>query len=320
MWLLVVLAVLLLPKVVQSTYVLYLLSMLLLYTVFGLGANLFFGHCGQHSFGHQGFYAIGAYTVALLAKHFELPFIVSLIAGGLVATLVALVVGFPLLLRLRGTYLALGTFAFGMIIFYVAEQWVSLTGGFNGIIVPIPTVLGHPLNREQLYYITAFFALASFLICYLLIRSRVGRAFKSIRDNEVAAGSCGINIFNYRLMAFGLSAFLCGLAGGLYSYTSGWICSGDFGVELVLVYFVIVLVGGLGSNTGQLLGAAFVVFVPELLFGMELRVFVNGVVLALVVIFLPQGLTGGLSRVISWIARKLVTRAPEISMGSVPEE
>ncbi len=311
LWFIVVIGLLaLLPVITKSSYVLYVVSLIGVYTILGLGFNIFFGYCGQVSFGHAGFYCIGAYTAGLLAVRLGLPFFITIPLGAVACSVVAAVLGIPLL-RLKGIYLALVTMCFGMILYYTADQWAAVTGGYNGLSLPKPEIAGYIFNRVSFYWVILISTAISFLICHNLVGSRVGRAFSAIRQDEVAAESLGIQPLKYKVIAFMVSGFFGGLAGGLYSYSSGWIVPDDFSIMATVVALVVIVVGGLGSNIGTVFGAMFVVLAPEILFGFQkYHVLIYGLALGLSLRFMPRGVMGSIYTLAKRVSRPSLKKAP----------
>jgi len=270
------------------------------YSLLALGLNLFFGYCGQVSFGHAGFYAIGAYSAVILAIHFQLPFFIAIPSAVVITTVVAAVVGLPLM-RIRGHYLALATLAFGEIIYYTTQKWFSVTGGDNGLDVPSPDAFGYSFDGMPLYYLILITVALSFVACQALVSSRVGRAMVAIGQDEAAALSLGIHITKYKTISFMLSGLFAGLAGGLFAYYSRWIAPESFSVQISILSLVMIVIGGLGSNLGSIIGAIFVVVMPELLRGAvgdfsSLDMLVWGFVIIFSLYYMPRGVAGLLAR------------------------
>lgn len=266
-------------------------SLICLYAIGVMGQNLLIGYTGQISFGQAGFLAIGAYTFGHL-KLLGVPFLVALLAGGLSAGLAGVVVGFPSL-RLKGPYLAIATLGFGIAVYQIFANWEILSGGRSGLAVPrLGPAFG--LSRETyVFYIYLALLLAFTAATYNLISSYVGRAFVAIRDSDIAAEVMGVNLTRYKLLAFALSSFYTGVHGGLFAQFLGHLEPQTFNVAESITLFVAVIVGGLASVEGSILGAAFAILVPTLL--SEYRWFVPvlfGLTILVVLIFEPLGLAG----------------------------
>jgi len=222
------------------------------------GLNILTGCCGQLSIGHAGFIAVGAYTAAVLTNRLELPFLVGLIGAGLAAGLIGMIFGIPSL-RVKGFYLAISTIAAQFIIIWVINHWTSVTGGFDGISVPPASIGGLSLTTQtsQFYMILVITVLVVFL-AKNLARTRVGRAFVAIRDNDLAAEVMGINLFRYKLVAFFVGCFLAGIAGSLLAHWIGFMNAENFTLMGSILYIGIIIIGGLGTTLGPILGAIFI--------------------------------------------------------------
>ncbi|MBI2554292.1 MAG: branched-chain amino acid ABC transporter permease, partial [Candidatus Rokubacteria bacterium] len=266
-------------------------TVICLYAIGVMGQNILIGYTGQISFGQAGFLAIGAYTFGHL-KLLGVPFFLALLGAGLTAALGGVLVGFPSL-RLKGPYLAIATLGFGIAVYQIFANSEILSGGRSGLAVPkLEPAFG--LSREvYVYYIYVGLLIAFTIITYNLISSYVGRAFVAIRDSDIAAEVMGVNLARYKLLAFAISSFYTGVHGGLFAQFLGHLEPQTFNVAESLTLFVAVIVGGLASIEGSILGAAFVIMVPTLL--SEYRWFVPvlfGLTILVVLIFEPLGLAG----------------------------
>ena len=221
------------------------------------GLNILIGYCGQLSIGHAGFIAVGAYTAAILTNRFELPFLVGLICAGLTAGVVGLIFGMPSV-RVKGFYLAITTIAAQFLIIWVINHW-EITGGFIGIKVPYASIFGFEFRSEasQFYLIMGIAALCIYFATNLT-RTRVGRAFVAIRDNDLAAEVMGINLFFYKLLAFFIGCFLAGIAGSLLAHWVGFMNAEHFTLTESILYVGMIIIGGLGTTLGPILGVVFV--------------------------------------------------------------
>jgi branched-chain amino acid transport system permease protein len=244
-------------------YYVSIINLVLVATVGALGLNILVGYTGQISIGHAAFMSVGAYTAANLAVRLDLPFWITLPAGGLMAAAIGAVVGIPSL-RIRGLYLAIATLAGQLIIEWTINhvQWIS--GGVQASIeVPRPTLFGAQLKTQfQLYWFLLFFAVLAIVGTLNLVRSRIGRAFIAIRDHDIAAEIIGINIFRYKLIAFAISSFYAGVTGVLYTYYLGIANYEQFTLVTSIDYLAMIIIGGLGSILGSILGAIFVTLLP----------------------------------------------------------
>jgi len=222
------------------------------------GLNILTGYCGQLSIGHAGFIAVGAYTSAVLTNRLELPFLVGLISAGLIAGLIGMIFGIPSL-RVKGFYLAITTIAAQFIIIWVINHWTNVTGGFNGISVPPASIGGITFisQTSQFYLIMVIVVLAIFL-AKNLARTRVGRAFVAVRDNDLAAEVMGINLFRYKILAFFVGCFLAGIAGSLLAHWIGFMNAENFTLMDSILYIGMIIIGGLGTVTGPIFGVIFI--------------------------------------------------------------
>ena len=229
------------------------------------GLNILIGYCGQLSIGHAGFIAVGAYTSAVLTNRLELPFLVGLICAGFTAGLIGLIFGIPSV-RVKGFYLAITTIAAQFIIIWVINHWSAVTGGFVGIKVPYASIGGFVFKSEasQFYLIISIAVLATFL-AKNLARTRVGRAFIAIRDNDLAAQVMGINLFYYKLLAFFIGCFLAGIAGSLLAHWIGFMNAEQFSLTESILYIGMIIIGGLGTTLGPILGVVFIRLLQQVL-------------------------------------------------------
>ncbi len=244
-------------------YYLSIFNLIFIATVGALGLNILVGYTGQISIGHAAFMSVGAYTAANLATKLDLPFWITLPAGGLMAAFIGIIVGIPSL-RIKGTYLAIATLASQLIIEWIINHTPAISGGAAASIeVPRPSLFGYDLKSQKaLYYFTLFFAVVAIIATMNLVRSRLGRAFVAIRDQDIAAEIIGINIFKYKLVAFAISSFYAGVCGVLYTYYFGIANYEAFQIVVSIDYLAMVIIGGLGSVLGSVLGAVFVTALP----------------------------------------------------------
>jgi len=276
-----------------SGYILTQLHFVLIYAIVGFGLMLLVGYTGQISLGHAAFLATGAYTEALL-QDAGVPFFISLTCAALFSAAVGVIVGLPAL-RLKGIYLAIATFAFNIIIEEIITRWEHVTGGNSGKLLKAIEIFGYRLGSQESFY---YVCLALTVLCCLalinLLRSPTGRAFVAIRDSEVSASCMGINLAYYKTVSFSISAALTGIGGALYAHKVGFISPEQF---------TIVIIGGVGSLHGAVLGAAFIIMLPQAIAiakgwlpetipqaGLQSVVF--GLILVGFIIFEPYGLYG----------------------------
>ena len=229
------------------------------------GLNILTGYCGQLSIGHAGFIAVGAYTSAILTNRLELPFLVGLICAGFTAGFIGLIFGIPSI-RVKGFYLAITTIAAQFIIIWVINHWSALTGGFVGIKVPYASIGGFVFRSEtsQFYLIITITALCIFF-AKNLARTRVGRAFIAVRDNDLAAQVMGINLFYYKLLAFFIGCFMAGIAGSLLAHWIVFMNAEQFSLTESILYIGMIIIGGLGTTLGPILGVVFIRLLQQIL-------------------------------------------------------
>ncbi|HMH51242.1 MAG TPA: branched-chain amino acid ABC transporter permease [Candidatus Acidoferrum sp.] len=228
-----------------------------------LGLNILVGYTGQVSIGHGAFMSVGAYTAANLATRLGAPWPVTLIAGGLMAALIGAIVGIPSL-RIKGLYLAIATLAGQLIIEWTINHVTFISGGVQASIeVPRPRIGPYVLSSQRaMYYFLLAFVVIAIVGTMNLVRSRIGRAFVAIRDQDIAAEIIGINIFRYKLLAFAISSFYAGVTGVLYTYFLGIANYEQFQIGVSIDYLAMIIIGGLGSVLGSIFGAMFVTLLP----------------------------------------------------------
>jgi len=258
------LLVLLAPFVIGS-YLQSQIVFVFIYAIVGVGLLILAGFAGQVSLGHAAFLAIGAYTAGYMQRH-GVPFLVYLPLSVVLTGAVGALVGFPAL-RLAGIYLVIATIAFGFIMEEVAARWESVTNGNDGMRIKQIELFGFTLSRDgySFYYLCLGFLVLVLILALNLLRSPTGRAFIAIRDSETAAQSIGVNLSVYKVMAFSISAAMTGLAGCLYAHKMSFISPEMFTLLLSLEFVIVILIGGVGSLHGAVLGSIFVVMVDPFL-------------------------------------------------------
>jgi len=293
---------------ISNSYMLYIINNMGIYAIAAVGLNLLIGFTGQISLGHGAFFGVGAYAAAILATRGNFPFFVAVPIAGIVSAAVGMVFGLPSA-RLKHLYLCIATLAGQFIIDYVLVQWEALTGGAEGIVVPSATLFGINLGNDRAFFYVIFFCFVLMTwIAVNLIRTRIGRAFIAIRDNDRAAEGMGIPIFPYKLLSFAISSFYAGFAGALFAYYTISITPEPFNLWLSIEYIAMIIIGGLGSIPGAVFGTIFIVTLNEVLshitqylmnIGVSagaaitiapLREFVYGLTIVLFIIFEPKGL------------------------------
>jgi branched-chain amino acid transport system permease protein len=296
-----------LPFAVKN-FLIFQLTLAIIYAVAILGLNLLTGFNGQFSLGHSAFYAIGAYTAAIMMDHWDIAYYWTLPAAGAICLVTGFLFGLPAL-RLEGVYLALATFALAIatpqiLKFSPLEDW---TGGVQGITIIKPDVpFGLPINSDQWIYFYTLAASAVLYVCAVsLVRSRTGRAMVAIRDNAIAAGAMGVNVSLYKSLTFGVSALYTGIAGALGAIVTGFVAPDSFTFALSIQLFVGLVVGGVGSIPGTLFGGLFALFAPNIAESVSkgLAGAVYGVILVLVIYVMPSGAAGLVRLVVGKLAR-----------------
>ncbi|MEF2145748.1 MAG: branched-chain amino acid ABC transporter permease [Desulfovibrionaceae bacterium] len=293
-----------LPHLVNTYYV-TIVNTVLISVMAAASLNLLTGVCGQISLGHAAFMGVGAYGAAFALTR-GVPFIPGVLFGGCCAALVGMFFGIPSL-RLKGIYLAIATLAAQLILQFTFLHWEPVTGGSSGILLQAPTILGYEFDsHEKRYYLFLVTAVLMLLLLSNLMRSRFGRAFVAIRDFHLSAEIAGVSLFRFKLYAFAVSSFLAGVAGAMLVHRTMKVSIDNFTIDMSISYLAMIIVGGLGSITGSVLGAVFLSLLPVglgigagALSGVfpditsqiaALKEGVFGVVVILFLIFEPEGL------------------------------
>ena len=293
---------------ISSHYLLYVVNHIGIAAIAAIGLNILIGFTGQISLGHGAFFGVGAYSAAILATAVGFPFWLSVLSAGLITAFVGMIFGIPSV-RLKHLYLTIATLAGQFIIQYLLVNWESLTKGAEGIFLPRPTLFGISLKGDRAFFYVVFICFVILTwVAVNLIRTRYGRAFIAIRDNDRAAEGMGIPIFKYKLLSFAISSFYAGFAGGLAAYYIGSITPEPYTLSLSIEYIAMIIIGGLGSIPGAVFGAIFIMLLNEVLshattFFMNLstltgvalqiaplREFIYGLAIVLFIIFEPKGL------------------------------
>ncbi|MCK9917727.1 branched-chain amino acid ABC transporter permease [Microbacteriaceae bacterium K1510] len=292
---------------IASPFLLDLACQVFLAAIGALSLMLLTGYAGQISLGHAGLIAAGAFTTGILAREINAPFWITLPASALTGVVLGLIFGLPSL-RLRGLYLAVSTLALHFIVIYLGGEYETKRGFSTGIMVDKPTIAGFALNDGRIwYFILLAFAAATLLICINLLRSRSGRAWRALHAKETVAEALGISVARYKLLAFVISSAMTTVAGSLFAYYRGFVSIEAFDLFLSIQYVAMIIIGGMGSLLGALLGAAFVTIFPYAIESL-LKLLPNvqslagdifavnyasfGVVMILFLVFEPQGLVG----------------------------
>ncbi len=292
---------------VASPFQLDLACQVFLAAVGSLSLMLLTGYAGQISLGHAGLLAAGAFTTGILFKEFGAPFWVTLPAAAIIGGLLGIVFGLPSL-RLRGLYLAVSTLALHFVVVYLGGEYEANRGYSTGIVIDPPSIGSYAITNPRIWYFVLLAAAAATLfICINLLRSRSGRAWRAIRSHETVAEALGIGIASYKLLAFVVSSAITAVAGALFAYYRGFVSVEAFSLFLTIQYVAMVIIGGMGSLLGALLGAVFVTLFPywieaalaalpgaaryaSVLFAVNYAAF--GLVMILFLVFEPLGLVG----------------------------
>jgi len=308
-WFAILLILVALTPLYANEYHYFIMNLILINLIAAIGLQLLFGFTGLLSLGHSAFMGVGAYTSALLITKLGCPFAVTILFGGLVAALFGIIVGIPSL-RIKGFYLMVATLAFQFVIEYIIIHWDSVTRGIRGIELPTPVFFGISLETNRAFFLLLF-VLTVFLMwgAKNIVRSKIGRAFIAVRDNDVSAEIIGIPIFRYKLLSFAISAFYAGVAGALFAGLLRTAIPEDYTFLISIIFLAMVLVGGLGILVGTVFGVIFITLIPILLdlivsylaivydpnitilFG-PMKEFVFGGLIILFILFEPEGLVG----------------------------
>jgi branched-chain amino acid transport system permease protein len=301
-WVILVVIVGLFPHLGVETYTIQILTLAGIYAIVALGLNLVLGNAGQISLGQAAFFGIGAYTTAQFMIKFGISFWLVLPIAGLLAGFLGVGLGY-LALRFHGHYLALVTLCFGLITQILFREFPAITAGAAGISdIPSPKFFGQLVDNSSQTWVKTFH-LAWFLFLALawllnnLISLHTGRALAALRDNSVAAEAAGVPIEKYKIQAFTISAVLAGFAGGVYCINIHYIGPEIFGVGASLEFLIMVVIGGLGSPIGAVVGAILLAVMPEFLRGYEeYRLFFFALMLMIIVLVAPGGIWGIISK------------------------
>ena len=293
---------------IVSSYTVHILSTMGIAVILALGLNLLMGYAGQVSLANAAFYGIGAYAVAILGNRYGVSFWIAVPAVGVMTAGIGLVVGLPAL-RVSSHYLALATLAFVWTVQVVLIDWVSMTGGSPGMSTSRSGLGIAYLQDDKSYYFLILVVTVLMVVLALhIIDSKIGRAFMAIRDNENAAEIMGVHLAQYKTMAFAINAFFCAIAGGLQAGLVRFLDPYEFGLWPSIWHLLYIVVGGLGSVLGSVLGPLVLVALPEMLRAFaEYRELIFAFVLLLTLIFMPEGIAGKLQDL--WHRKKLQRQA-----------
>ena len=302
----VIVGVLLLVPLFMSNYWIGLLTLCAISAIGAIGLNILTGFTGQISIGVGAFLGVGGYTSAIITSTYGLSFWISLPLAGLITAIVGGIFGLPAL-RLKGLYLAIATLAAQVIILFIISRWTSVTGGTSGMVLSRPSIGSFTfMSNTSYYYLAIVILLLTVLYATNLLRTRVGRAFLAVRDRDIAAQIMGINLFKYKVLAFAVSSFFVGIAGALLAHYTMIVSPELYSTTVSIEYLAMILIGGLGSVFGSIIGAVFITLLPVSL-GMAIdmvtvyfpdlyhllssfKEFAFGLVIILFLIFEPGGL------------------------------
>lgn len=246
-----------------SSYLLYLACLVGIAVISATGLNILTGFTGLISLGQAGFMGVGGYTVAWLSLHTAVPFPLALLAAGLLTAAIGMLVGLPSL-RVKGLYLAIATLAASVFLHFVFSEWASVTGGMAGLSLRPAQLFGFTFHNDfRMYFLIMPLAVLMLLAARNIFRTRIGRAFIAIRDRDISAEVLGIPLLKYKLLSFALSSFYAGVAGGLFAYFFRVVTPESFPLAMSIFYLAAIIVGGMGSILGGVLGAVFMTLVPE---------------------------------------------------------
>jgi branched-chain amino acid transport system permease protein len=284
----------LLPIVVKNEYIIRIFTMIFIYAVLALGLNFVVGFTGLLSFGHAAFYGIGAYTTAILMTRYGFGYVPALVASGIVTFIFGILLGLPVV-RIRGDYLCLVTIAFGEIFRLLMQGWQSFSGGQMGIVaIPAPVILNYRITaNSQFFYLGLILVVITFLILSIFANSKEGRAMIALREDELAASTMGINTAYYKVLNFAVGTAFAGVAGSLFAVYMTVVAPVNFTLGESVLMIVMVIVGGLGSLPGAVVGAAVLLFATELFRGVyQYRLLIIGFIMLIVLLWHPQGIMG----------------------------
>ncbi|SPA43268.1 high-affinity branched-chain amino acid transport, Inner-membrane translocator, livHM family [Cupriavidus taiwanensis] len=294
-WMLLLALAIAFPLITPNSYYLTVMTLAFIYAIATLGLNLITGYTGQLNLAHGGFMAIGAYTLGILTVDHQVPFWLAFVLAGVLCMVLGYVVG-VVSLRLKGHYFSIFTMCVGYIIYLLIEKWESLTHGTVGLIgIPVPAAIG-PLSfdsvQAQYYLVLAFLAVGVFLM-HRIVTSLLGRSFMAVRNSDALAEALGINLMRTKVLSFVLSVGYAGFAGALYAGQVRFLGPDIARTDLTFDMVMSMLVGGIGTLFGPLLGAVLVPWITQSLqFMQDYRMLVFGPVLVLLIIFVPDGIVG----------------------------
>lgn len=287
----------------NNAYLMLILSLSGIFVIATVGLDLLFGYSGQISIGQAAFYAVGAYTSAILTTKLGVSVWLGMLAGGVLATIFAALVALPIC-KLVHMFLALVTIGIGELTHQAIINLPDLTGSFTGVrAIPMPRIGDYVFNVSSYYYIVLAVVVLSLLVKQRIVDSRIGRAFIAIRENTDAANAMGINVTYYKVVAFACSAAFTGIAGALYAHYIGFISPESFTLDQSVLFLTAVLCGGMGTFVGPIIGAVVITVINEAIQVLgSYQMLVYGIFIVVAVIYVPEGLVG----VVKMIQRHLL--------------
>ncbi len=286
--------VLIFPQLTDNQYILHISIRILIYMLLASSLNMIVGYTGQYNIGQAGFYAIGAYTAAIIATRAGYSFLLILPLCGIMAASMSAFLGFPTL-RLRGIFFAFTTLGFSEVVRLTILNWRTLTRGTFGIPgIPLPEIVNFQIStNNHFYYLGLFLLVVMLFISHRLINSRIGRAWVAIREDENAAKAMGVETFKYKMINLMYGTFWAGIAGGFFAYFAGYISADSFILDESFAILAMVLVGGKGTLVGPIVGAIILTILPELVREIaRYRLVIFGIAILVMVHYRPQGIAG----------------------------
>jgi branched-chain amino acid transport system permease protein len=296
----VLLIAVIIPQMVTNKYYMNILIMSGIWSIVALSLNLILGYTGQVNLAHGAFFGIGAYASALLMLKLKLGFWLALPFAAAIAGFFGFLIGLPAL-RTRGSYFAIGTLCFNIIVTLIVDRWEGLTEGARGLMTipgpgPIPLPWGGEISFKTMaaqYYLVLFFLLLTIFVLRRIIQSLVGRTFRAIRGNEELAEAVGISAMKTKLLSFTISCFFAGVGGVLYASYIGFLSPELTDYHVSFDALIYVMIGGVGTIVGPIIGTLLIVTIPETLhIAAEFRLLLYGLILIVMIIYLPRGIVG----------------------------
>ena len=295
------LVLLLLPAVMPNQYYMHIVNTILITSMVAIGLNILTGYCGQISIGHAAFYGIGAYISAYLTTRMGFSYWIAIPVSGIMTAVIGYCIG-AATLKLEGSYLAIASIGVGEITRLIFINWTEVTGGAEGFKkIPSPEFFGVVLKTDYQYY---WLVLPIFIVIYIaykaLMESETGRAFLAVKQEETAAGFMGINTSRMKVRAFTISTLLAGIAGSLTAGMNNYLAPNTYNSTQSVSYLMMVLAGGMGTITGPLVGVTILTLAKEMFRAFnEYQMIIYGVLLVVVIIFMPRGIVGSLSHMLN---------------------